>query len=577
MAKQVSPNQTYYVVVESQTVYDSDQRDGNNNLEARNSITEISPQNLTVTFVGVMPNEANPSSDGDIGEGDIIRHVYYVVGTDTVGLLTARTTGSTDTTGTLLDGTTAIATAKDGGSGDNFQMDVPVDEGAYTIEVSGGDEFETGLYDLVVDFKVASAVGTVTAGTPGTPATATTVAGDIESSSDDDYFWFLVGENQKGHLTVQTTGNTRTRGTLYWPSSERQTDDVPSATNFEVNVPVYVDGTEPWKRRYIVLVEGRGSTGDYMLAVTLEGAASTARPASAGDMVGFSNQDIDTRGETLYYVIDVTKAGTLSVESRNPTDDTADILNTRGFLEGADGQLIAQNSAIGSDNDHFRIIQSVMPGRYIVRVKGQTDNDTGEYDLVTSFIEAEVASTRPPDPVDPPECPETEMLPVDARGVLENPSGDGFRSGIGVISGWVCSANEVEIVITSNDRQGSSPVNLNAAYGTSRPDTVGACRGHNDPNTGFGMTYNFNHLREGEYTIRAFADGDELIGAAQTFNVVHLTTFELDDEDRFLRDEDLLGTECRVDGFPELGESTILEWEQSTQNFVIIDAGPVSQ
>ncbi len=567
VAEQASPG-TYYAVIESRTVRDGED-DTNGDRVAINTAGAITSTSIEVAFEGVMPNEDNPSSDGDIGAGDFIEHAFYVVGTDTVGLLTARTTGSTDTTGTLLSGTTAIATAKDGGSGGNFQMDVPVNAGEYTVEVSGGDEFETGLYRLVVDFKVATPVGTVSITDDGM------VDGNVGSNTQDDYFWFLAGvADQKGHLTVQTTGNTQTRGTLYWPSSERQTEDAPSTTNFEINVPVYVDGSEEWKRRYIVQVEGRSSTGDYTLEVSLQAAEAIVRPITEATDVWETDQEIAARG-TRYYVINVTKAGTLSIEARNPTNASA-ALDSRGFLEGADGQLIAQNSAIDDDNDHFRIVQSVMPGRYILRVKGQTDRDAGSYDLVTSFIEAEVDSVTPTDPVDPPECPEPEMLPVDATGALENPSGGGFRSGIGIISGWACSANEVEVVISSNDRQGSSPVTLAVAYGTSRPDTVGQCR-HNDPNTGFGMTYNFNHLREGEYTMRAFADGEELIGAAQTFNVVHLTTFAVNDDDRFLRDEDLLGTECRVDDFPDLGEATILEWEQSTQNFVIIDAGPVSQ
>ncbi len=40
------------------------------------------------------------------------------------------------------------------------------------------------------------------------------------------------------------------------------------------------------------------------------------------------------------------------------------------------------------------------------------------------------------------------------------------------------------------------------------------------------------------------------------------------DDDRFLRG---LKGECRADDFPEMGDKTILEWEQSIQNFVISD------
>ena len=53
-------------------------------------------------------------------------------------------------------------------------------------------------------------------------------------------------------------------------------------------------------------------------------------------------------------------------------------------------------------------------------------------------------------------------------GVLENPGPDSFQSGIGVISGWVCAADEVEIALGDRGRQG-------AAYGTERRDTLQAC------------------------------------------------------------------------------------------------------
>ena len=48
--------------------------------------------------------------------------------------------------------------------------------------------------------------------------------------------------------------------------------------------------------------------------------------------------------------------------------------------------------------------------------------------------------------------------------------------------------------------------------------------------------------------------------------VVHLADFAADDDDRFLRD---LEGMCMAEDFPMMGESTTLEWEQSTQNFVI--------
>ena len=56
------------------------------------------------------------------------------------------------------------------------------------------------------------------------------------------------------------------------------------------------------------------------------------------------------------------------------------------------------------------------------------------------------------------------------KGSLENPGNRSFKSGIGVISGWVCDATRVEVAI-GNRR---SPV----VYGTPRGDTASVCAGY---------------------------------------------------------------------------------------------------
>ena len=58
---------------------------------------------------------------------------------------------------------------------------------------------------------------------------------------------------------------------------------------------------------------------------------------------------------------------------------------------------------------------------------------------------------------------ETRLL----SGYLENPGPESFQSGIGVISGWVCDAEMVEIELNRVPQE--------AAYGTERLDTEAAC------------------------------------------------------------------------------------------------------
>ncbi len=142
-------------------------------------------------------------------------------------------------------------------------------------------------------------------------------------------------------------------------------------------------------------------------------------------------------------------------------------------------------------------------------------------------------------------------------GVLENPAGGSSQSGIGLLSGWVCEAEVVEVEIN-----GDSTHRLEAAYGTGRADTAAVCA--NDGNNGFGLLLNWNLLGEGAHTIRALADGVEFDRA--TFTVT--TTGE-----EFLR-----GTSGQVvvADFPSPGEQVRLVWQQSLQNFVLAPLSPAA-
>ena len=91
-------------------------------------------------------------------------------------------------------------------------------------------------------------------------------------------------------------------------------------------------------------------------------------------------------------------------------------------------------------------------------------------------------------------------------GILENPGPGSFQSGIGLFSGWVCDASQIEIEIlpTGNDKTRLDRTRLQAAYGTIRSDTAGVC---GDTDNGFGLLFNWNLLGDGTHTVRALADG----------------------------------------------------------------------
>ena len=73
--------------------------------------------------------------------------------------------------------------------------------------------------------------------------------------------------------------------------------------------------------------------------------------------------------------------------------------------------------------------------------------------------------------------------PDDVVGYLENPGAASFQSGIGLISGWTCDAEAVEIVLNGEPQE--------AAYGTARLDTEAVC---GDSDNGFGLLFNWNLL-----------------------------------------------------------------------------------
>jgi hypothetical protein len=139
-----------------------------------------------------------------------------------------------------------------------------------------------------------------------------------------------------------------------------------------------------------------------------------------------------------------------------------------------------------------------------------------------------------------------------AQGFLENPAPDSFQSGLGLISGWHCTAQRIEIEI--DDR-----IRTFASHGTPRSDTQSQC---GDANNGFGLLINWNELGDGFHAINVLADGQPF--ARATFTVTTLGT-------SFLRDK---SATCRVSRFPDGSTDTILTWQEGLQNFTITDTVP---
>ena len=144
-----------------------------------------------------------------------------------------------------------------------------------------------------------------------------------------------------------------------------------------------------------------------------------------------------------------------------------------------------------------------------------------------------------------------------AQAVFENPPPGSFQSGLGVISGWACEAERIDIVFNAGT---DAEVTAQAAYGTDRADTRPSC---SDSDNGFGLLFNWNLLGDGTHTVHARADG-EIFGSA----AVTVTT---------LGREFLTGVEkrARLKDFPDTGTDLVVAWQPAIQNFVILGAAPV--
>ena len=146
---------------------------------------------------------------------------------------------------------------------------------------------------------------------------------------------------------------------------------------------------------------------------------------------------------------------------------------------------------------------------------------------------------------------------VELRGRLENPGPHSFQSGVSALWGWVCEAALVEIEI---ETEGGAVGQYLAEYGMERLDTRDTC---GDADNGFVLLFNWNLLGAGEHRVTALADGMEL-GRA----LVRVTTVGEGAQQEFL--EGAMG-ECVAHDFPYLGQRTLLEWQQESQNFVITE------
>ena len=377
-------------------------------------------------------------------------------------------------------------------------------------------------------------------------ALSAVTAGAICPAADVDYF--TVTAPGQGLVFVDTTGGVQTRGTIWQ-------NDVVLASGSTGRPPDERLGARVQAGPVVVAVQGQGgATGPYAVEITfvqgyLENPGADSFQSGVGLLSGW-----------------VCEAAVVEIELNGMPQEAAygtERLDTAGVCGDTDngfGLLFNWNLLSDGEHEVVALVDGVELGRATVTVTtlgaeflrgAEGECMVEDFPAMGRTVTLEWQQTSQNFVIAGGSAPSGTVSgrPSTLTGYLENPGPHSFQSGVGVISGWVCDADTVELEIGAAGRQG-------AAYGTERLDTEPVC---GDTDNGFGLLFNWNLLGDGAHTVVALVDGMELGRAT-----VQVTTLGVE----FLRDVE---GECVVEDFPILGETVLLEWQQNSQNFMITD------
>ena len=553
---------------------------------------------LGVQFHGAI---STASRTGDIEEsGDVGQHEIAVTAP---GLLTVTTTGSTDTKGELTGITDARS--ESGGSGGNFRLAVPIAAaGTHTLRVSEQSDAKTGPYDLDMEFAVAmGTTATATGVTPiavspwssASPDMAIGVDDGIEqikrrsedgNQADQDIFVFTIGTSS-GFLVVKAEDATEgtpsnTDGIFYGPYGQIQA--ATGSGHFRFRAPA--------KAANIYAVAVTGSDGTYRTAVEFDAVGGTTnQDLSADDPTrafpvseALTARGTNAEKDRHRYLFTIAESGTLYLQTTGETD-------VLGLLYGPDGSLVKRDDNSGKDRN-FRIVASVKPGLYLLTVEGKNPETTGTYQLTANFAagvtddepgdtDDDTSDTIDDDDDDDRDDGGTAQDTLNPVGSLDEPAPNSFRSGIGVLRGWVCNAGARGVQIRLTNTRTNAVTRIDAPNGSDRGDVnVQRECDHRNPNVGFAVQFNYNLLPAGEYTAEAFIGtgraeaqiGLTTGGQTNTFGVVRISDDEYLTAEALGLEEDDDPIECEVPNFPpDTRQRVILGWDEASQNFQIMD------
>jgi len=309
---------------------------------------------------------------------------YFKIVVPSAGKLTITATGDTNTYGTLYDSSgKRLADRDNGGTNYNFEIITLLDAGTYYVKVDGGSLERMGSYSLVSSFEegVYDNHGDNIADATTINLNSTT-SGDIEKTEDKDYFKIVLPSD--GRLTVNTTGDTTTYGTLYDSSGNSLISRYNGGTNYNFKIiKLLKAGT------YYIEVKGSiyytPATGVYSLVSNFEIGISdnhgdTTLEATTINLNSTTSGNIGEPGDKDYFKIVVPSAGALTITTIGDT-------NIEGALYDSSGNSVSYNDDDGV-NSNFKILKLLRAGTYYIKVEGDSYDDIGAYSLVSSFFKA---------------------------------------------------------------------------------------------------------------------------------------------------------------------------------------------
>ena len=363
---------TYYYGACVESV--NDERDTSNNCSIGVLVT-VSHDDHSNTRSGATNLSLGGSLSGriDIG-GDVD---YFKMEVSRSGTLTVYTTGDTDTYGTLQNSSGSDLERNNfQGGNDNFNISRSVSAGTYYIRVKGGGSSTTGNYTVHarfgdIDDHSDTRLGATDLSLGGSRS------GRIETGGDVDYFRVQVSSS--GTLTVYTTGDADTYGTLQSSLLGRNlvsSDDGGSDNNFRIEHTV-TPGT------YYIRVQGHNSStiGSYTVhtylreereEVVWDDHSDTREGATDLPSGGSLPGRIEPDGDVDYFKVEVSIVARLTVYTTGDTD-------TYGTLQNSSGSDLESDDD-GGDGKNFRIESLRGDGTYYVKVEGD-DNSTGDYTI----------------------------------------------------------------------------------------------------------------------------------------------------------------------------------------------------